>query len=90
MGGGSVVWEVPPRATRALFAASIGHVLPAIARTATTLGLTVYPTPHVIDVVDSRGRGLDRLLHRLARELTTRRDRSWCGWSPTRRWTAAS
>ena len=71
MGGGDVVWEVPPRATRALFAASIGHVLPAIARTATTLGLTVYSTSSVIDVVDDRGRGLDRLLHRLARELTT-------------------
>ena len=54
MGGGDVVWEVPPRATRALFAASIGHVLPAIARTATTLGLTVYSAPSVIDVVDGQ------------------------------------
>ena len=71
MGADGVVWEVPPRATRALFAASIGHVLPAIARTATTLGLTVYSAPQVIDVVDARGRGLDRLLQRLARELTT-------------------
>ena len=71
MGGRGVVWEVPPRATRALFAASIGHVLPAVARTATALGLTVFSTPSVIDVVDGRGRGLDRLLHRLARELTT-------------------
>jgi EAL domain-containing protein (putative c-di-GMP-specific phosphodiesterase class I) len=66
-----VVWEVPPRTTRALFAASIGHVLPTIARTATTLGLAVYSAPQVIDVVDQRDRGLDRLLHRLARELTT-------------------
>lgn len=66
-----MVWEVPPRATRALFAASIGHVLPAIARTATSLGLAVFSAPQVIDVVDSRGRGLDMLLHRLARELTT-------------------
>ena len=71
MGGHGGIWEVPPRATRALFAASIDHVLPAIARTATSLGLTVYPAPHVLDVVDGRGRGLDRLLHRLARELTT-------------------
>jgi EAL domain-containing protein (putative c-di-GMP-specific phosphodiesterase class I) len=62
---------VPPRATRALFAASIGHVLPAIARTATTLGLTVWTAPPVVDVVDPSGRGLDRLLQRLARELTT-------------------
>lgn len=71
MSGDDGVWEARPRATRALFAASVGHVLPAIARTATTLGLTVYTAPQVIDVVDARGRGLDRLLHRLARELTT-------------------
>jgi EAL domain-containing protein (putative c-di-GMP-specific phosphodiesterase class I) len=71
VGGDDVVWEVPPRATRALFAASIGHVLPAVARTATTLGHAVYSAPQIIDVVDSRERGLDRLLHRLARELTT-------------------
>jgi EAL domain-containing protein (putative c-di-GMP-specific phosphodiesterase class I) len=71
VGGSAEIWEVPPRATRALFAASTGHVLPAIARTATTLGLTVWTTPSVVDVVDPRGRGLDRLLQRLARELTS-------------------
>ncbi len=64
-------WQVPGRATRALFSAAVGHVLPAIARTAVALGLTVYTAPHVVDVVDARGRGLDRLLQRLARELTT-------------------
>ena len=71
MGGDGVVWEVPTRATRALFAASASHVLPAIARTATALGLRVWITPEVVDVVDVQGRSLDRLLHRLARELTT-------------------
>jgi EAL domain-containing protein (putative c-di-GMP-specific phosphodiesterase class I) len=66
-----MVWEVPPQATRALFAGPVSHVLPVIARTATALGLRVWITPEVVDVVDPRGRGLDRLLHRLARELTT-------------------
>jgi EAL domain-containing protein (putative c-di-GMP-specific phosphodiesterase class I) len=46
-------------------------VLPSIARTATALGLRVWITPEVVDVVDVQNRGLDRLLHRLARELTT-------------------
>ncbi len=65
-------WELPRPATRALFAASVGHVLPAIARTATALGLAVHTAPQVVDVVDTRRRGgLDRLLQRLARELTT-------------------
>jgi EAL domain-containing protein (putative c-di-GMP-specific phosphodiesterase class I) len=64
-------WQVPGPATRALVAASIGHVLPAIARTARALGLTVHVGPSMLDVVDERGgRGLDRLFHRLARELT--------------------
>jgi EAL domain-containing protein (putative c-di-GMP-specific phosphodiesterase class I) len=64
-------WEVPGTATRALLAASIGHVLPAIARTATALGLTVHSSPELIDVLDDRGgRGLARLFQRLARELT--------------------
>jgi EAL domain-containing protein (putative c-di-GMP-specific phosphodiesterase class I) len=64
-------WEVPGRASRALFAAAVGHVLPAVARTATALGLAVYVTPQVLDVVDGRGgRGLENLLQRLARELT--------------------
>lgn len=64
-------WEVPGRATRALLATSIGHVLPAIARTATALGLTVHPSPSLLDVVDDRGgTRLERLFQRLARELT--------------------
>jgi EAL domain-containing protein (putative c-di-GMP-specific phosphodiesterase class I) len=66
-------WEVPERAaTRVLLAASIAHVLPAIARTATALGLAVYPAPQLVDVIDddAGGRRLDRLFHRLARELT--------------------
>ena len=64
-------WEVPGRATRALLATSIGHVLPAVARTARTLGLTVHTAPGMLDVVDPRGgRGLERLFQRLARELT--------------------
>jgi EAL domain-containing protein (putative c-di-GMP-specific phosphodiesterase class I) len=67
----TVTWEVPPPASRALLAASIGHVLPSVARTATALGLAVYSTAQVIDVVDDRGgRGLERLFQRLARELT--------------------
>jgi EAL domain-containing protein (putative c-di-GMP-specific phosphodiesterase class I) len=64
-------WEVPGPAVRALLATTIGHVLPAVARTATALGLTVYSSPGMLDVIDERGgRGLDRLFHRLARELT--------------------
>jgi EAL domain-containing protein (putative c-di-GMP-specific phosphodiesterase class I) len=64
-------WELPDRVSRVLLAASIGHVLPAIARTATALGLDVRPSPSLLDVADpSGGRGLDRLFHRLARELT--------------------
>ena len=64
-------WEVPGRATRALIATSIGHVLPHVARTAKALGLTVHSAPHLVDVVDERGgSGLERLFQRLARELT--------------------
>src|SRR3954453_13301642 len=64
-------WEVPRAAGRALLATSIGHVLPAIARTAQGLGLTVAASPGMLEVVDSRGgRRLDRLFQRLARELT--------------------
>lgn len=64
-------WELPGRAARALFATSIGHVLPSVARRATALGLTVSSSPHLLDVVDDRGgRGLERLFQRLARELT--------------------
>jgi EAL domain-containing protein (putative c-di-GMP-specific phosphodiesterase class I) len=64
-------WKVPGRATRALLATSAGHVLPAVARTARAVGLTVHTAPGLLDVVDSRGgRDLDRLFHRLAREMT--------------------
>jgi EAL domain-containing protein (putative c-di-GMP-specific phosphodiesterase class I) len=64
-------WQAPGPATRALLATSIGHVLPAIARTARALGLTVHAGPSMLEVIDERaGRGLDRLFHRLARELT--------------------
>src|SRR5918993_4932922 len=64
-------WDVPGPATRALLATSVGHVLPAVARTARTLGLTVDTAPGMLDVVDPRGgRGLERLFQRLARELT--------------------
>ena len=64
-------WEVPGAASRVLLAASVAHVLPAIARTARALGLTVYSAPALLDVVDHRGgRGLEYLFARLARELT--------------------
>jgi EAL domain-containing protein (putative c-di-GMP-specific phosphodiesterase class I) len=64
-------WEVPDQASHALIATSIGHVLPAIARTATALGLTVFSSPQLLDIVDDPdGRRLARLFQRLARDLT--------------------
>jgi EAL domain-containing protein (putative c-di-GMP-specific phosphodiesterase class I) len=64
-------WELPGPASRALLATSVGHVLPAVSRMARELGLTVSGTPPLLDVVDDRdGRRLERLFHRLARELT--------------------
>lgn len=64
-------WQLPERASRLLLATSIGHILPAVARSATALGLAVSSSPQVLAVVDPRdGRGIDRLLQRLARELT--------------------
>jgi len=64
-------WELPGRATRVLLATPIGHVLPAIARTARAMGLSVHAAPRMLDIVDERGgRWLDRLLARLAHELT--------------------
>ena len=64
-------WEVPGTASRVLLATSIGHVLPTVARIATAMGLTVYSSPQLLDLVDDRGgRRLDRLFQRLARELT--------------------
>src|SRR6476661_1466188 len=54
-------WEVPGRAGRVLLATSIGHVLPTVARLATALGLTVYSSPQLLDILDDRGgRGLAR------------------------------
>src|SRR3954453_14922502 len=64
-------WEVPDRATHALIATSLGHVLPAMARMAAARGLTVFSSPQVLDIVDDPdGRRLARLFQRLARELT--------------------
>jgi EAL domain-containing protein (putative c-di-GMP-specific phosphodiesterase class I) len=65
------IWDVPARAGRALMAGSVDHVLPAVARTARALGLTVDRSPGLLEVVDPRGGlGMDRLFQRLARELT--------------------
>jgi EAL domain-containing protein (putative c-di-GMP-specific phosphodiesterase class I) len=64
-------WDLPERATRALLATPISHVLPAVARTARAMGLTVHASPRMLDVVDERGgRWLDRLFGRLAHDLT--------------------
>jgi EAL domain-containing protein (putative c-di-GMP-specific phosphodiesterase class I) len=64
-------WEVPGPATRALIATSIGHVLPTVSRLAKAMGMTVYSSPQLVDVVDDLGgRRLDVLFQRLARELT--------------------
>jgi EAL domain-containing protein (putative c-di-GMP-specific phosphodiesterase class I) len=65
------VWDVPSRATRALLATEDDHLLPAVARTARSLGLSVFAAAHLVDLVDEQGgRGIERLFHRLARELT--------------------
>ena len=64
-------WELPERASRVLLGTAIGHILPAVARSATALGLGVTTSPQLLDIEDRRGgRGLDRLFQRLARELT--------------------
>ncbi|TQN44215.1 EAL domain-containing protein (putative c-di-GMP-specific phosphodiesterase class I) [Blastococcus colisei] len=64
-------WEVPGPATRALLATSIGHVLPTVSRLAKAMGMTVHPSPQLVDIRDDRGgRRLDMLFQRLARELT--------------------
>lgn len=65
-------WEMPGPAARALLATSIGHVLPTVARLARGLGLTVYSSPQLVDILDDLGgRRLERLFQRLARELTS-------------------
>jgi EAL domain-containing protein (putative c-di-GMP-specific phosphodiesterase class I) len=67
-----VTWGVPSPASRVLMATRDGHLLPAVARTARALGLSVFAAPDLLDVVDERsGRGIERLFQRLARELTT-------------------
>ena len=64
-------WEVPGPAIRALLATSIGHVLPTVSRLAKAMGLTVYASPELVDILDDRGgRRLEVLFQRLARELT--------------------
>jgi len=65
-------WEVPGSATRALLATSIGHVLPTVSRLAKAMGMTVYSSRQLVDILDDRGgRRLDVLFQRLARELTS-------------------
>ncbi|OMQ15285.1 hypothetical protein A7K94_0210625 [Modestobacter sp. VKM Ac-2676] len=73
-GAGDVVrpaWATPQRARRLLLASTLDHVLPSVARVANAMGLTVGTAPGLLDVVDHQGgRRIDRLLERLARELT--------------------
>jgi EAL domain-containing protein (putative c-di-GMP-specific phosphodiesterase class I) len=62
---------MPGPASRALLATSIGHVLPTVSRLAKALGMSVYSSPQLLDIVDDReGRALARLFQRLAHELT--------------------
>ncbi|MCW2695833.1 MAG: Diguanylate phosphodiesterase [Modestobacter sp.] len=65
-------WATPDRATRLLLSSPLEHVLPVIARTAATVGLDVYSDPGLLEVVEHEGDGrrMDRLLTRLARDLT--------------------
>ena len=68
---GTIRWQVPAPARRALLATSVGHVLAPIARAAEAIGLTVHSSPQLLDLVDERGgRGLALLFQRLARVLT--------------------
>jgi EAL domain-containing protein (putative c-di-GMP-specific phosphodiesterase class I) len=54
-----------------LLATSLGHVLSPVARLATAMGLTVYTSPLMLDIVDEDGgQALAQLLQRLARQLT--------------------
>src|SRR3712207_2248577 len=65
-------WHLPGRATRVLLATSDTHLLAEVARTARALGLAVSNAPDLPDLDDEDGgRGVDRLFHRIARELTT-------------------
>ena len=69
-------WAVPRRASRALLASAVPHVLPAVARTAAALGLTVAGSPSLLDVVDPRdGRGHRPALPAAGPRAHRRRDR---------------
>jgi EAL domain-containing protein (putative c-di-GMP-specific phosphodiesterase class I) len=64
-------WETPQRARRLLLASSLSHVLPSISRVAGAMGLRIGTAPGLLDIVDDEGgKRIDRLLQRLARELT--------------------
>jgi EAL domain-containing protein (putative c-di-GMP-specific phosphodiesterase class I) len=64
-------WDVSGPATRVLLASPVAHVLPAIGRTAAHLGLAVQTAAGLLEIEDQPGRrGIDRLFHRLARDLT--------------------
>jgi EAL domain-containing protein (putative c-di-GMP-specific phosphodiesterase class I) len=64
-------WEIPQRARRLLLASSLNHVLPSISRVAGAMGLRIGTAPGLLDIVDDEGgKRIDRLLQRLARELT--------------------
>jgi EAL domain-containing protein (putative c-di-GMP-specific phosphodiesterase class I) len=64
-------WETPQRARRLLLASTLNHVLPSISRVAGAMGLRIGTAPGLLDIVDDEGgRRIDRLLQRLARELT--------------------
>jgi EAL domain-containing protein (putative c-di-GMP-specific phosphodiesterase class I) len=65
-------WETPQRARRLLLASTLDHVLPSTSRIAGAMGLRIGTAPGLLDIVDDEGgRRIDRLLQRLARELTT-------------------
>ncbi|MCU1620744.1 MAG: Diguanylate phosphodiesterase [Modestobacter sp.] len=64
-------WETPQLARRLLLASTLNHVLPSISRIAGAMGLRIGTAPGLLDIVDDEGgRRIDRLLQRLARELT--------------------
>ena len=62
-------WELPGRAGRALLASAVGHLPPAVARSAAALGLTVYTAPSLVDVIDPRA-GTVRLKREVKKAAT--------------------
>jgi len=68
-------FPLPGRVGRLLLASPVPHVLPLVVRAATELGLNAETAPGLVDVVDDSSpldaTRFDRLLARLARELTT-------------------